>query len=216
LELVLKKHIELHLKKLKPIPAGDFNLLDFTCQAIDLSYKSCFRLEYLYALCWRVRPSKVVETGVHHGVSTAFILQALKETDGHLYSIDLPNAEYDTDRSLHQADTLLGSHTAFLVPDELRAKWTLELGDSRNVLPPLLRSIGPIEIFHHDSIHTYEGMKFEYETAWPYLTDNGLLLSDDVEWSEAFRDFCLRQHADYRIHRGIGIALKSVPLDTSA
>ena len=208
---VLKQHLAIHLqepmrKTFEPAP----DLIKFTCQAIDTYSHSCFRLGYLYDLCLRMRPAKVVETGVHHGVTTAFILTAMKETGGRLYSIDLPNAKYQTDNQSNQNDALLGPETGFLVPQDLRTNWQLMVGDSRELLPTLLTSIGPIDIFHHDSMHTYEHMKFEFETAWPHLRDGGLLLSDDVNWSRAFEDFCRTLELDYRIHRGIGIAAKRV------
>jgi len=206
---VLKQHLAIHLKEPMRTLEASPDLMNFICQAIDDDSHSCFRLGYLYDICLRIRPERVVETGVHHGVSTAFILKALKETGrGRLYSIDLPNVEYQTDNQSKQNDVLLGPETGFLVPQDLRVNWDLLTGDSRKLLPTLLRSIGPIDIFHHDSMHTYDHMKFEFETAWPHLRDGGLLLSDDVNWSKAFEDFCRTKKLDYRIHEGIGIVLK--------
>jgi len=208
---VLKQHLAIHLQEpmtntLEPSP----DLINFTCQAIDAHSHACFRLGYLYDLCLRMRPEKVVETGVHHGVSTAFILNALKQTGGRLYSIDLPNVKYQTDNQSRQDDVLLGAEPGFLVPQHLRVNWELLIGDSRQLLPTLLRSIGPIDIFHHDSMHTYEHMKFEFEAVWPHLRDGGLLLSDDVDWSRAFEDFCSARKLNYRIRKGVGIAPKNI------
>jgi len=211
---VLEQHLAIHLQEpmRKTLDASD--LINFTCHAIDANSHACFRLGYLYDLCLRMRPEKVVETGVHNGVSTAFILNALKETGGRLYSIDLPNAKYQTDNQSRQDDVLLGPEPGFLVPQHLRANWELLIGDSRQLLPSLLRSIGPIDIFHHDSMHTYEHMTFEFEAVWPHLRDGGLLLSDDVDWSRAFEDFCSTRKLNYRIHKGIGIASKSMQLSS--
>jgi len=207
---VLKEHLAIHLQEPRKTFDSSLDLIEFACQAIDADSLSCFRLGYLYDICLRVRPEKVVETGVHHGVSTAFILKALKETGGRLYSIDLPNVEYQTDDLATQSDALLGPEPGFLVPEALRTNWELKIGDARSILPTLLTSIGPIDLFHHDSMHTYEHMKFEFETAFPHLREGGLLLSDDVSWSRAFEDFCRTRNLDYRVHRGIGITLKPV------
>jgi len=185
------------------------DLIDFACRAIDLYAHSCFRMQYLYPLCRRMRPEKVVETGVHNGISTAFILNALGETSGRLHSIDLPNIQYQTDQGQQHEDLIPGSMPGLLVPDKLRSKWDLILGDSREKLPTLLESLGEVDIFHHDSMHTRECMTFEYQTVWPYLRDDGLLLSDDATWNNAFEDFCRDRTSDYRVHRGIGIAKKS-------
>jgi len=46
-----------------------------------------------------------------------------------------------------------------------------------------------IDIFIHDSLHTPQTMKYEFEKAWPYLRAGGLLVSDDVEGNSAFVDF---------------------------
>ena len=208
---VLKQHLTIHLKEsLRTSFDVSPDLMNFICQAIDDDSHSCFRLGYLYDICLRMRPERVVETGVHHGVSSAFILKALKETGrGRLYSIDLPNIEYQTDHQSKQNDVLLVPETGFLVPQDLRINWDVLIGDSKEILPTLLRSIDPIDIFHHDSMHTYEHMTFEFETAWPHLRAGGLLLSDDVNWSKAFDDFCKTRKLEYRIHKGIGIALKA-------
>ena len=46
----------------------------------------------IWCLIRRMHASKIVETGVAHGVTTRFILEALNER-GHLWSIDLPPPE---------------------------------------------------------------------------------------------------------------------------
>ncbi len=48
----------------------------------------------IWCLTRHLRPKKVVETGVAHGVTSRFILEALKRNgDGHLWCIDLPPIE---------------------------------------------------------------------------------------------------------------------------
>ena len=132
-----------------------------------------------YALCRALRPSVVVETGVAHGVTSAFILQALTANNhGELWSVDLPPLG-------DAAQTQCGS----LVPAELRSRWHLLRGMSRRVLPPLVSTLPAIDIFLHDSLHTYRNMTREFETVWPKLRPGGLLLSDDVEMNRAFERF---------------------------
>jgi hypothetical protein len=53
----------------------------------------------------------------------------------------------------------------------------------------LLERIGRLDMFLHDSDHTYDTMMYEYITAWPYLPKHALLLSDDVKMSTAFTEF---------------------------
>jgi hypothetical protein len=208
----MSRHLAMHLENTNYSRFDEENRtcydLEFPYRAVDRYSHSCFPLEYLYPMCIHVRPVNVVETGVHHGVSSAFILAALQKTGGRLYSIDLPNAEYKTDKGKIQRDMLLAPEPGFLVPDRLKANWKLELGDSKDKLQGLLSSIDRLDIFHHDSMHTYEHMMFEYDVAWGRLSDNGLLLSHDIDWCSAFVDFCSTRNIDYLIHKGVGVAWK--------
>jgi len=45
----------------------------------------------------------------------------------------------------------------------------LTLGDSRLELPNLLDKVEEVDVFFHDSLHTYDAMLFEYETIWPHI-----------------------------------------------
>ena len=53
----------------------------------------------------------------------------------------------------------------WLVPENLQKRWILRLGYAREVLPQLKKEMDSIDIFLHDSLHTYEHMTFEYEFA---------------------------------------------------
>lgn len=124
------------------------------------------------------RPAVVVETGVAMGFSTAVILAAMAENDeGSLHSIDLPPLQV-------QADAFVGE----AVPHELRDRWALHVGPSRVLLPGLLRELAPIDLFVHDSDHSYAGQSEEYHRAWPSLRVGGCLISDDVA-NSAFTEF---------------------------
>lgn len=137
--------------------------------------------------CVRVfQPEVMVETGVSHGHSSRNILDAMQRNGkGMLYSIDLPN------RDTNPAYNFKGqaTETGWAVPDELRDRWELILGDARHELPTLLQRLEHIDIFFHDSEHSYQHMLFEFESALPHLKKNGILLSDDVDKNEAFSHF---------------------------
>jgi hypothetical protein len=210
-EELSKEHVKLHLNKvtrLKPNPTGQ-SLVDLVCQAVDQCSNYCYHTQYLYMIAKLLKPQKFVETGVHYGASSAFILKGLEGTDGKLYSIDLPNVEYAKDKGGTHVDYLPPSaKTGLTVPTSLRANWDLRLGDSKQELPKLFKSIGMIDCFHHDSCHTYDFMTFEFEIALKYLKPGGLLLSDDVTWNNAFTNFCLRHSLENRINKEVGIAIK--------
>ncbi|MFH1639899.1 MAG: class I SAM-dependent methyltransferase [Chloroflexota bacterium] len=153
----------------------------------------------LYTLCRIQKPDAVVETGVASGVSSAYILCALQENGhGELYSIDLTweeTARYPG-RSLHSAPDGASwerqgeRQSGWIIPDYLRHRWHLIQGKSSEKLPPLLEELGTIDIFLHDSEHSYRNMLREYRTAWAHLKAGGILLSHNIDMTDAFSDFC--------------------------
>ena len=62
--------------------------------------------------------------------------------------------------------------------------------------------------FFPDSLHTYDHMKFEYETVWLFVRKDAFLMSHDIHWNRAFKDF-VREHQQiaYAAH-GFGIIKK--------
>ncbi len=144
----------------------------------------------LYLLIRKLKPAIVIETGVHRGVSSFFILQAFEENNhGMLYSIDLPFASYETDTGVVTKSGLSAQKTGVCVPKELRKRWNLILGDSKIELPKILEKCKTVDFFIHDSQHTYEHMMWEFDTAWPHIRNGGILISDDTHWNNSFNDF---------------------------
>jgi hypothetical protein len=129
------------------------------------------RFRVWYAIVRRFKPDVVVETGVHDGLSSTLILRAMARNDrGRLISIDLPSI-----------DLPIGvDGPGWLVPDYLKSRWCLSIGDARQLLPVLAKRYAPIDIFIHDSDHTAEFQEFEYRTVKPLLSESGLLLTDDA------------------------------------
>jgi predicted O-methyltransferase YrrM len=149
--------------------------------------------ELLYLFVRAVRPRVVVETGVEVGVSSAYFLQGLRDNgSGELWSIDLPTV--DAAGRVNQEGRLDHSHVGSVdqvgqaVPERLRDRWHLALGDARELLPKF-EAPDPWDIFFHDSDHSRAHMLWEYETAWPRLRPGGFLLSDDVPNNDAFVTF---------------------------
>jgi predicted O-methyltransferase YrrM len=139
--------------------------------------------EACYVTCRLLKPATVVETGVARGITSAFILHALDENKkGQLYSVDLPVP-------LRNADLFTG----IAVPKRLRDRWTLILDDSLHALHGLIRKVGQIDLFVHDSDHSYRHQMIEYRLAWNSLRLGGVLISDDVNRSEAFLKFAEMQ-----------------------
>lgn len=83
------------------------------------------------------------------------------------------------------------------MPDRLKNNWELILGKSQDKLPELLERLGEIDFFLHDSEHSYECQKFEYELAYKHLRKGGILMSDDINQSSAWKEFCADKKVNY-------------------
>jgi len=164
---------------------------------------SPLRAPTIYVITRALAPNTVVETGVASGASSFTILLALeKNKKGALHSIDLPNQD-------PLAVLPEGKEPGWVIPEELRNRWTLTLGRTQERLRPLLCELKIIDIFLHDSEHTYETMTFEFSNIWPYLRDGGILLSDDIYSNNAFEDFIGVARPSYSTRFGaFGVARK--------
>jgi len=157
----------------------------------------------VYTCVRAIKPSIAVETGVASGSSSYYILQAMElNRKGNLYSIDLPNMNPG---ALIPSEKSVG----WMIPRELKHRWHLTLGRSQEKLTELLQKLKTIDMFLHDSEHTYETMMFEYETAWLHLREGSVLLSDDIHWNRAFYEFVKNKNPKRWIaFDGLGAAIK--------
>ena len=145
---------------------------------IDYSISSDSR-KFLYILCRIVRPKNVIETGVAYGLSSFYILSALnKNKFGILTSIDSVFRPW-------QSEEMIGS----VIPEKLRDKWKLVLGKSNEKLLDEFKKTKDVEIFIHDSLHSYKNMTFEFNCAINNIKNNGIIISDDILDNDAFYDF---------------------------
>lgn len=154
----------------------------------SLSHNADFDLARMcYVLCRSIRPHIVVETGVAYGVTSAFILKAFEVNQfGELHSIDLPPLA-------RQNDQFVGT----LIPDDLKHRWRLHRGSAKKLLPKILPELGEVDIFIHDSLHTYGNMRFEFGAVKPYLNERHAIIADDIEGNRAFREWVDLVHPDF-------------------
>src|SRR5207249_4038930 len=143
-------------------------------------------LKRLLYLAVRVaRPETVVETGTYNGTTTTFLLLGLRDNGaGRLVSLDLPARSSIANAIDHPLPS--GRDPGWIVPDGLRGRLELVLGDARTTLVPVLQRLRSIDFFFHDSLHTTGHMLFEYRHAWPRLTPGGLFVTDDAFMTPAF------------------------------
>ena len=135
----------------------------------------------LYALTRWQRPAVVVESGGFIGMSSAFILKALVD-------------EGLTTAKLHSIEWSEECEQGALIPDELRPQFVplrgkVEDFSERDQLP------SSIDMFLHDSSHSYRHMLWEFRAFWPRLRNGGLLVSHDVNLNAAFPEFVAKTYA---------------------
>lgn len=136
-------------------------------------------VDLLQELVRSFSPRVVVETGVANGVSTRALLHALG-------ALEESNSAGSA-RKLHSMDV----DVSVAVPDLIQnPAWTFHLLESPRQLSHVLTTIGKIDMFFHDSDHRYQHQMYEYNLAWEHLNDGGILVTDDINWSNAFLDFC--------------------------
>ncbi len=175
---------------------------DEQLRALSIGSADLFAKKILnqYAAVRALAPECIVETGIANGVSSAYLLLALQKNGvGCLHSVGLPDPAFLPP----------GKDPGWLVPQWLRDPWQVHLGDAREILPRLLAEIGNIGIFIHDSLHTYDHMTWEFETAYPHLLSGGLLFSDDALWNDSFNDFARSMLMPAKILRGVGFLKKN-------
>lgn len=162
-----------------------------------------WKRKIIFLITRMMQPDIVVETGF--GATTVAFLEAMKlNSRGHLYSIDLLLEEGDDGARYRDHNPYLSYLNVYK-----GKSLTFIKGDSKIELPKLFEKIGKVDLFYHDSLHTYEHMNFEYTIAYPYLKDNGILLSDDIYWNHAFLEWAKSKEL-YICGRVFGGVRKSV------
>jgi hypothetical protein len=154
------------LRKLKsspPLEKGEFYPLFYDSNPSTL--------ELLSILIEKFRPMTVIETGVANGASTRKILSSFSKSNlinSKLYSIDI---------NPHVATPFLLSNPQF----------HFICIDSKKSFTNAMYEIGSVDLFYHDSNHSYANQMHEFSIAWEMLNpDSGILMSDDINWSNAF------------------------------
>jgi len=161
-----------------------------------------------YAIVRVRKPKLVVETGIHDGLGSTAILQALHRNalegiDGRLVSMDV-NAE-----------------SGWLIPDRLRDRLEVRIGRSLDVIPEVLKT-STVDVFIHDSDHRYEYELDEYRAIRELAAPAIVYMSDNAHATRALRDFAADEGLAFTFWKeapvghfvdgaGIGLALRQPP-----
>jgi len=168
---LLTEYTELETKLKKRYEEGPQRYPDYYAVGDESSF-------LMYGLVRILRPETLVETGVANGHSSYFILSALRENAvGTLHGVDI------------------GPDVGGLLRPAERERWRLHVLDTASLkssFDNLLRSLPPLDFFVHDSDHSYEWQRQEFEAAFDRLSERAVLAGDDVDSSYAFLDVCSR------------------------
>lgn len=182
---------------------------------------SVFR-NLLYYLVRVLKPRVVVETGVFHGLTSAWILKGLHENgNGKLLSIDLPRRDWNKffpDKEMGPGaegeDSLpANDQPGWIIPDNLKENWELYLGPSQQHLEKCLSS-GNVDLFIHDSDHSYHVMEYECQLALK-MAPKAIHVIDNFDMNNYFFNFLLShtkgyydQKVSYMLAEDVSDALK--------
>ncbi|MCY7294347.1 class I SAM-dependent methyltransferase [Alteromonas sp. a30] len=150
----------------------------------------------IYFVTRYLKPQTVVETGVAAGYSSHAFLSGLQKNadsgaDGRLFSSDFPYFRIENPEK----------YIGILVPEDLKARWHLFIdGDAKN-LSKIAQSVSSVDLFHYDSDKRYAGREQAMQALKTKLSDNALIIMDDINDNSFFMDLCLseQQKQPYRI-----------------
>jgi len=151
----------------------------------------------LYTISSEIKSGEIIETGVANGFTTNSIMEALK--DGM------------SSASLTSFDILPETINAY-VGDR---KWNFQLLSGKRIhkqLQKIVADFDNINLWVHDSDHSYKWQKFEYTLASQKLPSGGILVSDDIDtsaaWIEVIPKYFKYNYVIFDSRKFIGIAIK--------
>ena len=123
----------------------------------------------LYTTIREINPDVVVESGVANGTSTLMILSALnRNRRGKLYSIDI------------------NKDVGILLKGIDKRRWKLNIGKAGKIFSSTIKKLDKIDVFIHDSDHSYRNMQFEFNTIKGKINPKGVIISDDIHLNSSF------------------------------
>ncbi len=145
-------------------------------------------LPLIYFIVRKIKPDIAIETGVASGWSSSSILTAISANSrGTLFSSDLPYP------NIKGSDKVVG----LIVDDKLKKNWNLYLGEDRVSLPKILSKVESVDFLHYDSNKTVVGRELVWKLVEPCLSQNALVIFDDIQDNYHFRDLMERLRCDF-------------------
>jgi predicted O-methyltransferase YrrM len=170
---------------------------------------------FLYWLVRKLKPKTIVQTGVCNGLSAAFMMLGLVKNGPHgrLHAIDLPpvfnseDAGWKIKGKVYGVVIPEGKSSGWIIPDAYRDRFEVWSGDAKALLPKMVDKVDAIDLFYHDSDHTYDHMMFEFREAKRKLKPGGLIVGDDVSWNASVWDLADEYRVpSYNYKGAVGVA----------
>lgn len=140
-----------------------------------------------YCFVRATKPRLVVETGTADGLGSALLARALQRNRAEGDPGEL--LTFDVDPS-----------SGWLLDGDLLDETHVVIGDTTATLPQTLEG-RQVDVFIHDSLHTYEHERFELETAVAHAGERLLLISDNAHATTALADLCRELAIPYAFFR---------------
>ncbi len=117
----------------------------------------------------RNREEVLVETGSNFGCTTIILAQALIDSGcrGKVVTIELEKENVNVAKNN-------------FIKAGVESRIDIHCGDSRSLLPEITKELMPIRFAFLDASHLYEDVLFEFETIFPHLSDDALVLFDNT------------------------------------
>ena len=145
-----------------------------------------------YFLARNLRPEVIVETGVAAGWTTTALLQAIERNgSGELFSSDFPYFRLENPHSF----------VGVLAENHSKSNWHLDLRGDSAALPDFVVHLGQnkIGLIHYDSDKSYRGRKWAIRTLLPHVSEDCVLIMDDIQDNLFFHDYVRDAELDYTI-----------------
>ena len=150
----------------------------------------------------------IVELGVDYGYSTFVFANALKNSTGTIYGIDLFAGDVHTGfRNTYES-------VMKNIKDHELSNIEIIMGDFTHVSKIWNK---PINILHIDGLHTYEAVKNDFTNWSKFVDDNGIILFHDTAIKHfGIKDFFRELKGGYKLYfthsAGLGIYTKNKEL----
>ena len=161
--------------------------------------KPAFWATFLFKLIRKLEPSSCVELGSCVGISASYQASALKFNEkGNLL-------------------TLEGSPEIAKIADETLESLNLQnasvvTGSFHETLKGVLESSKPIDFFFNDGHHDHDAVLRYFNEALPNLSNEAVIVFDDISWSPGMRKAWIEIEADERVTASIDLQTIGIAL----